>query len=335
MSQSDTRVGTFRVLAGEVPYRDFYFHNTPLAFYLYAIPFLFSDDNPANVILLRNVSFFAGIVTLLCVWCATSRSRWGVLGAIILLLGKPFIQTGAEIRRDNPAIAFLLLAVVIAGENRIRPGIRGALIGSLYCLTVLTNEKALTYAAPLLAVFLVTFFRRELPARQFIGSPAAFLAALISIGAGAILLLAAAGAIPAWFEWNVIFTLMHEKVYPGFNWQDTFLKFLFESWWVFSLAGFGVAETTRRARRQPIPADELLLLLLLPATLLSYEMLAAPYIYSLLPFQVILAVFAGRGLISVCSYLKNRSNQKVEIASLALLGILFLPPFFIHISSES
>ena len=325
--------GGWQIARGAVPYRDFYIHSSPLAFYIYGIPFLFSDDNPANISALRIISFIAGIATLFGVWSATSRSRWGIIGAIILLLGRPFIQTGAEIRRDNLAIPVLLLALAIAGEKRIAPVIRGILTGGLFCLTVMINEKALTFGAPFIAAFLVTFFSRPPADRQIIGSPAAFLTAAVSIGIGAFILLTAAGAVPAWFEWNVLFTIKHENVYPGFNWQETFLGFIFQFWWVAALAAVGVMEALRRAQRQPAAADELLLLMLLPASLLSYEMMAAPFIYSLLPFQVILSVFAGRGVIAICNYVRKNSYQSLEVSVAAVLGILLLPVFFIHVAA--
>ena len=322
---------SWQLARGREPYRDFVIHYTPLSFFVFSIPWHFLDDNPANIVVLRQLILITGAITVLFVWYLTDRSWWGMIGGVLLLATSPFVHHGVEIRRDNLTLPLLLLIVVIVQAVGIHPRVRGVLIGTLYGLLLWSNEKAVTFAAPLLAMVLAGLFHRDSIKRNLTGSPLAFFGGFAAVSGAVILYFALTQNLAAWFEWCVVYPIKHEAVYPGLKWDHHLIPFAFKCWWLILLGLLGAAATLGRYRAGVLPPEEVLLLLLLPATLFSFVLLGGPWPYSLLPFHVILSIFAGRGIITVCTFIGERAASSLEMAFAAVTGALLVVPFSLHV----
>lgn len=293
--------GGWQIAHGKLPYRDFIVHNAPLSFYIFAAPWLFLNSDPANIIVERWFCLAAAFISLALVWRITDRSRWGAVVILLLAVGTPFSHHGIEIRRDNLALPLFLAAVSAVQSKRLGSRERGIIIGILYGLLLWTNEKMLYVALPFPALALASWIN---PIEQPIGRPKAFFAAAAAVCLTGIALLAGSGNLLSWFQWFVLFSINHEWVYSGPVWLDYFAEFFSECWWLLILAAFGVANTLKRAAGDFESAD-LLLLLLLPSSLAGFVLLSGPFPYSLMPFQVICSIFAGRAVIELAPKVLN------------------------------
>lgn len=315
--------GGWDIARGRSPYRDFIIHNSPFSYYFYALPFLFTDNSPLHVGLLRMLSLGCALVTVISVWRLSDRSRWGIVGAIVLLLSPTALEWGIEIRRDVPAVAALGMLLVVAG-SALPAARKGLAVGALYAVLLWTNEKALTYAAPVPVLLLSSMYSPRL--RNALGSVRWFIVGALVVSAAGVSLIAYAGALREWLEWGVRFPFIHEQYYPGFPFKDSLLRYLVRHWWLIALGTVGLVSTLRL--RGAWSADELLLALLLPSCFVAFAILAAPYEYNFIPLNIVLSVFAGRGILRIVALVREARDDGPLLFPSALLGTLFLVPMF-------
>ncbi|HUJ15644.1 MAG TPA: hypothetical protein VL284_17790, partial [Thermoanaerobaculia bacterium] len=107
------------------------------------------------------------------------------------------------------------------------------------------------------------------------------------------------GSASDWFLWTVRWAWIHEREYPHFPWFTTALPFLRDSSWLLLLCLAGWITELRAGER------DVLLLLALPSTLLSFAAQRAPFEYSLIPFIGIAVIFAARGVAALVN-VRNR-----------------------------
>ena len=141
------------IAQGRVPFRDFWEHHTPLAWFLYA-PFTLLTDSPgaAAILLLRwaQVPVWIAAFWLLNIWMRNAGlSRFGRWAAMALALSSSMLMTSAvEYRLDVLAIAFYLAGLVLWQRATSR-ALFGA--GVMFALCGLTNMRL----GPLLVVTVV------------------------------------------------------------------------------------------------------------------------------------------------------------------------------------
>ena len=188
------------ISTGQVPYRDFFEHHTPLYHLaiapLLADPRLTTDGNAAIGALIGLRWLGIGLCALMLVLTEVIGRQTGDrlaarCGTIILACGAIFAMKGLEIRPDQLAACLMLgatLALVAADKAR-RPAWLFALAGALAMLGILSTQK-LVFAVPGLAVtFLVLCWRRD-------GGLKRLLPDAVAVVAGACLV---AAPMLAWF----------------------------------------------------------------------------------------------------------------------------------------
>jgi len=351
--------GAWAIAHGELPYRDFLFHHTPLLLQLLAPLFAVLGDDPARIVLVR---FAMAIPLAATVWaCARLNRPRGRLEALVtasaLFWIWPWVATAVEIRPDNLAFPLFLLALLLvsvspSGASPERRSVRraglGAASGFLLAAAVWASEKVLAYGSVFALAFLVDAVRlvryRGRPAmatgRYLLGHPLAFLGGFLAGASGAVVYLAATGSLDDFQRWAVEWSLVHERHYPGFSWTIYFQPFFAGYGPLFAVAGVGVGRSLADLVRHPDPWShrDLLLIPALATTLLSFTLQTAPYPYSLAPFLALFAVFTARGLVAVLRLavrVPNRPARSLLLlavpglvlgtATLAAQGLLALP----------
>lgn len=131
------------IAEGLVPFRDFWEHHTPLAWFVYA-PFTRLTDSPgANAILAMRwvqVPVWIAVFWLANLWMrGAGLSRFARWSAIALAVSSSLLMTSAvEFRLDPLACAFYMAGLVLWQRGTPR-ALFGA--GAMFCLTGLTNMR--------------------------------------------------------------------------------------------------------------------------------------------------------------------------------------------------
>ena len=131
------------IAQGRVPFRDFWEHHTPLAWFLYA-PFTLLTDSPgvSAIILMRwvQVPVWIAAFWLLNVWMRNAGlSRFGRWAAMALALSSSMLMTSAvEYRLDVLGIAFYLAGLVLWQRGTPRAMFAA---GVMFALCGLTNMR--------------------------------------------------------------------------------------------------------------------------------------------------------------------------------------------------
>lgn len=302
------------IAQGELPYRDFFFHHTPLLLQVLAPVWLLLGDDPTRIVWLRAVQW----LPLLAIFWALYRlarplgKTEGLLAPALLLTLWPFVIAAIEIRPDNLAFSLFLVALVVAtpdpeGEPKARsPGAwAGLTAGLLVGAAVWASEKVLLYGAVFALGFVsdsVRWFRRSAAAsapRYVLGHPLTFLGGFALAVLGAAAYLALTGSLDDFQRWGVEWSVLHEQHYPGFSWRRYFLPFERDYWWWLPVTAVGFAISVRdwnRAEDRWSHRDVLLLPALV-TTFLSFALQTAPMWYSLVPFLGLCGLFTARGVV--------------------------------------
>ena len=144
------------IAEGRVPFRDFWEHHTPLAWFFFA-PFTLLTDSPGAdaILMLRWVQIPVWIATF---WLAdvfmrkaglSPFARWS---AMALALCSSLLMTSAVEFRLDPLSCALYMAGLVLWQCGSARALFGA--GAMFCLTGLTNMRL----GPLLVVTVLLFF---------------------------------------------------------------------------------------------------------------------------------------------------------------------------------
>jgi hypothetical protein len=151
---------TWRVAAGEVPYRDFFEHHTPALYFAFAPLFAGAPvdrdaDAAFRVLLLCRAAMLALTVAAVSVTYRLAAG-WrgplaGALAAIFLVTSEQFLNSMMEFRPDVPAVVCTLVAFGLAMRTDRRPVAAAAALalasGALFATAVLCTQKAV-FAGP-------------------------------------------------------------------------------------------------------------------------------------------------------------------------------------------
>lgn len=334
--------GGWKIARGEVIYRDFFEHHFPLVHQVMALAWVFLDDNPHNILILRLVMLPFAFLSVLA--AASLNRRWGHGASwvtTILLLATPnFLTLATEIRPDPLALTFFLGALAVLGSRRLSLGVRGFLSGWLLTIAVWGSQKVLYYGMIFPAAFVADAIQlRRRPARRsfLLGHPVTFALGSLVVLLVLALYLLVTGSAGDWFYWCLRWSFVHQEHYPTVSWVTNLQGYLQDHLWLHLFAGLGVWRTIDRLRRRTessphaaaspaaVSPDALLLGGLVTAWA-SYVWQTAPYFYSLLPVTALSSIFAARGLLWSFRALRALGRRRAAVAAFgtALLVLLLL-----------
>jgi len=319
----------WRIARGDVIYRDFFEAHHPLLMQLAALLWLGLDDQPVHLGTLRFLMLpvLALAIAAACVINRRFCRGWSAVTAVVLLMIPTLSSMATQLRPDPLAAALFLAALAVLYGRRLAPAGRGLLAGTLLVATFWGTLKVVYYGLAFPAALLADLQagRRE-ERGGLLGSPAFF---LLGTALGLVpiaLYLSATGTWDDWYRWCIAFAFRHQEHYPGFPWQRNFGQLVRHSFWLLPAAAVGVAATVRRlagradAGRHP----DLLLLASLPATFVSFAWQTAAYLYSLVPFTLVLGIFAARGLVAATDWsLATARRQRGGVFVAVALALLF------------
>jgi hypothetical protein len=285
------------VSEGQVPYRDFFEHHTPLFYGLLApivglLPERASALPAIRLVCLASSALLAAAVFALS--RAVAGGRAAAAATVLLFLVPGFVSRAIEIRPDVlAAAAFAGAAALLLRRDAATPLSRLALAGLLAATAILATQKSLQYAWGLPLVVLLP--EREL-ARSGAGRarpPLAFLAGL------ALPCLALAGALAALGAWDEFW---NQNVELALRWQALDESFPLTRYLAIAVQGaapWGLAAATglafagTRAFRDP---RILRLALVAGPAVASLLLLPNPWPYNFLPVFAVLTPFAALGV---------------------------------------
>jgi hypothetical protein len=293
----------YAIAQGQIPYRDFFEVHFPLNYQLLSLLARVAGSDPLMIVAMRLAMLGWGAITLAAAFfLVRARSAAPALVApIVLLSATPLWDYAHEIRHDPVGLATLLLAVAfleLRGPDR-----RAALLSGLaFGLCLWSTQKALFYGGLVLGVpFLLDAWRR------LRGKPAWFVRDVLAFGLGAaMVLLAALGwlwlhdALGGFWQYCFVWAERYQREYPHFAWQRYFVPQALAMVWTAPLFVAGVCVLALELWRDwAANRRNVLLLVALPATFLSFSLQQAPWPYSAVPFWGIYCVVAARGALGL------------------------------------
>lgn len=313
--------GAWRIAQGEVIYRDFFEHHFPLIHQLMAGVFLVvGDEDPGNLLWLRL--FMLPFLTLTLIAAAGVNAwhcgRLSLMTPLMVLMVPTFSVMATEVRPDPLAFSLFLSALAVLYLDRLSGKWRGFLSGVLLVAATWGTLKVAYYGLIFPAAWVADLLAARQGRREFLlGHPFGFMAGAAAGCLPIALYLTFTGSWGVWFEWCIQWSFVHQYHYPGFFWTRNFVPLLTQSFWLFPLAICGVVSTVRAEPSRTSP--DWLLLGALVTTLGSFAWQSAAYLYSLVPFTVLLCVFAGRGFSAIFE-----STWKVRGAGVFAAALLVL-----------
>jgi hypothetical protein len=283
---------------GQEPYRDYFLHHFPLSMQLGSLVFRLSDD-PGSIQWLRWMMAPVWGLTLACATWINRRHGTGAALATVPILAtlRTWVDFGTEFRPDTLAWALFLFAFAVSTHRGRTRSVAIAFVGGLaWTAAVWASQKVLIYGSFLWLAALL-----DLRRRRFFLEPSAFIVGtLVAAVPVALYLTATANWVP-WIQWCYRWGLVHER-FDGRRalWMSVEETFTY-SWPVLVFGVIAVAVALRRIR-EASPAD-VLLLVGLGTTTLSFVLQKAPYGYSLLPCVTFVAMFAARAVAGIADRL--------------------------------
>lgn len=324
--------GAWLVAQGEVVYRDFFEHHFPLIHQLMALVFVaLGDENPHRIVDLR-LAMLPFLLLTMAAAAALNRRRdgpWSLVAALLVLMVPSYSMMAVEVRPDPLAAALFLAALAVLQIDRLRPSWRGALAGFFLVLALWGTLKVAYYGLVFPAALAADLWHHRRGKRDafLLAQPFAFLAGAAVAALPIAIYLTVTGSWDDLWEWTIRWSFVHQFHYPGFFWTRNFNSLFSTSFWLFPFAVVGVVSTLR-ARPAPTSPDWLLLGAL-GTTLASFVWQSAAYLYSLIPFTVVLVVFTARGLVATVRAGTHRGVGGVGgvgpgIFAVVLLGLVLL-----------
>ena len=320
---------------GQVPYRDFFEHHTPL-FYSLLAPSLAVLPQQAGALLairllcLASAGLLAVSTYLLCRSLAGRFESWAA--TLLLFMMPGFVSRAIEIRPDVlAAAAFTGASALLIGRGWSASGLANAVPGALVALAILATQKSAQYAWGLLVVALL-MTGQSLRARTFRPGPLLFFLAGFALPLlGLALVLVSLGAWDAFWNQNVELAL---------RWQAADERFPFSRYLGVALRGsaiwgtataIGILGLALGAPRGRSPRDSRLVrfvLIAAPASI-SLMLLPNPWPYNFLPVLAVLTPLAALGLGEAGSRLGAAGGRRA-IAAVLALGLLLQVRWFVQ-----
>jgi len=324
----------WRMLQGELPYRDYFEHHTP--FFHAMLRGLYSlrdvtrsgEDAVAALFDARRLAWAFGTLALLVTFLLgrwAGGPREGLLSALFLGNTGVFLWRGFESRPDVPAMGLVTLALLLAarGFAALASGGRGtgalALAGLALGSATMFTQKVLFFG-PGVAVFcLLLLAEPRLPVERGLR-----LRAIAVFGGGFLTpvlatlgYFAAHGALRDFVECNFLVNTR----WPGLAARDFVLQVLADDAPLVVLCGAGMLLARGRPDAAGLARGEPLLSLALLSPVLCLFVHPAVTLHYFLLFLPLGAVYAARALVSIAEAVAARLPRLRADALLALAAI--------------
>jgi len=271
------------------------------------------------------------VAAVLALWQINSATcgRFALATALIVLMVPTYSVMATQIRPDPIACALFVGALAVHTLRRPDRRWRGFLSGLLFAAACWTTLKVAYYGLVFPVALLVDLVHnRRTRSGYLLSHPGAFLAGGVVFALPVAVYLTWTDSWGAWFEWCIRWSFVHQWHYPGFPWLRNFTPLFAQSFWLFPLAVGGLVGSVRNLARSQRASThpDLLLIGSLATTLASFAWQSAAYLYSLIPFTVILSIFAGRGVVMAMRLFRAASGKAAGAGMFAavLLGALLV-----------
>lgn len=303
------------IAQGAVPHLDFFETKFTGPLWLFSLVFAVGGDDPHLIQALRVLIW--PFVAVVVVGAGLLNRRVHLLAPLVtalLLLANPvFTNTALEIRPDIVALAGLMAALgLVAHGGRSRT--TGVVIGVLLGLCAWGSAKALIYASPVALAWAFERFVSIDEEDRLFHAPWAIVAGFAAVVAGVFFLLLATGSLDAFLAQAIHHNrqfLVGQRWRP---WQPDVVFLLVNAAWLHVLALVELGSLVFVDDRDAARARRMtgVLALLLASTFASHALQLYPFLYSLLPFMALEAVFAGRGLVRMASWIAGWRQARSE-----------------------
>ncbi|MFO0688469.1 MAG: glycosyltransferase family 39 protein [Myxococcota bacterium] len=311
------------IAQGAVPHLDFFETKFSGPLWLFSIVFALGGDDPHLIGALRIFCWLFVAVVVAGVGLVNRRIHpLAPLATAVVLLANPvFTNTAIEIRPDTVALAFLVAALVLIGRaDTGRRAVVGLAIGVLLGLSAVCSAKVSIYASPLALVWLLERRPGSDRAARLFRAPFAVAAGFAAVLVGSLGLLVGTGSLEAFIAQAIAHNrqfLVGERWRP---WQLDVQFVLMNAPWLHALALVGLAGIVRPEKSASRETDasgeasadraaararrmDLVLAAMLATAFASHAIQLYPFLYSLLPFMALEAIFAGRGLVGIVRWI--------------------------------
>lgn len=330
----------WRMLQGEVPYRDYFEHHTP--FFHVVLRTLFTlrdvthsgDEAIAALFDARRLAWAFGTLALLVTgWLAwwARGPREALLAALFLGNTGVFLWRGFESRPDVPAMALVTLALLLAARGLAalgagRSGTAALALGGLAlgCATMFT-QKVLFFGPGIAAFCLLLLWEPRLPV-----SRPRRLAAIATLGGFFLVPIlltlawfAAHGALRDFVECNFLLNTR----WPGLAARDFVLLVLADDWPLVALAGAGLLLCRARPTAEGLARGEPFLSLAFLSPVLGLFVHPAVTLHYFLLFLPAGSLYAATALVALGEGVARRVRRLPADALLlvAALALSVLP----------
>ncbi len=330
----------YLISRGWVPHRDFFEHHQFLLHFL-LLPLIRRDDPMGSLFAARILMLaIAAAITVLTyrIGRTTAGPGVGALAAAGLLSNYNFLAKTLEIRPDNLAIVWLLLAVI--GFNAALRRDRAAdwfRAGAASGLGLISTQKAIF---PLLGVVLFAAFVR-LRQRADGRNNRKKIVRRIAAGGGGILLVISSyllyflltGSLAGMIRESIIFNSAYARLFSPFEWLQPIVLFnpIFVFW---SLAGIFSALATlfRDGRRNP---EKHLICCAVLGGIAGAFIIPVPFRQYYALFMPLAYILAATAIIGFLEFLWNADLKVRATAGLVIILPALLPVFIRHLAGYS
>ena len=293
------------VSEGKTPYIDFWDHKFPFLYQVLSLLYLFVDSGPLNFQYMRLLMFPLMLITLFSAYLINRRTDavWALLAPLLMLSIRSFVFVVVEIQPDAMAVAFFFSSIAILYFNKRFPWASGFFAGLLFTLSVWTSQKVFCYGLIFpVALMLDIKYNSYRKSGYLLGNPVAFISGSIVVLVFLFYYLVSKDALAEWYRWTIDYTLLKYKdAYPSYSRWRTFGLLWHDGAGIFYFAFVGLSSTIRSLRQKGKECwndPDILVVMAFPLCFFVWFLQRGAWLFSLLPFFAILAIFAARGLVS-------------------------------------
>lgn len=318
------------VSQGQVPYKDFFEHHTPLLWYLLAPIFLLFKSPIVIVVLARLLIllFLALVFFLVYKITADMFSKWsGIFAIFTLSTTFLYIQNTIEIRPDTPMIFFWLISWFYFLKATKNDSSKYYIYTGLFLSVAFLFKQVIILALP--AYLIVLFFKK----RKFIlKNSISLIASFLTIQLAVLAVFYFCEGLNQYLNLNFWWNLKINNYYyfPILNGPK---RYLYYDWFLYLLGILGLSIIIKKwINEKTVKISELLAIVFLIILALFLILLAnAPYTHYWPPILIVLSMFAGNLLNHLIFVLKNKLIFKIVIIYFIffILNNFFIGSFYI------
>jgi hypothetical protein len=321
----------WRILNGQVPYRDIWDHKPPLIYYINALGQWITPQSQWGVWMLQCLCLFAAAYMGYQIVKKLSGSRAAVLTLFTLLLTTNLLMPGGNLAEVYALPLQFLCIWILFKENISLTNIQCLLLGSLFALLFFLKQ---TFIGITLSIILFLFINRiqKRSFNQFVKEILFIFSGFVSISILFCLILSLQGALPDF--WNDVFVFNHAYA------QHDLLKGLFLT--LLSLvyllvtgllifAGFGYRSAIQTIKKDDqissfISVVLFICLLDAPIEFIIAGLSGKAYMHYFIPMLPSMTILAGMGFKQIDCWISKKNGIKVPeyLFTIFCIVVIFL-----------